>query len=656
MKKVFTLILAMTIVITGFAQVKSVSRKSMTTKAEKAYTLTGFEERDYANVVFTPRSMMTAPEETELAFTAYDWQSNAGPRNFTAVWPDGFAVMAYTLATQATFGDRGTGLAWFDPAVGEWGFNDTRSENVKTGFGSIARYKDNGLVIAAHTASDLRIFIVEDFRDDPSQNFGDGIVLPVTTGVDPCWPVVQCSGENLDIIHVLCTNSGAKITPPDSPGEDPIIYYCYQDGTWTHQYEVLPSLDADHLSDGGSNLTYFIDYDPAKPNRVGFVINNAWSDGKAVISEDNGETWSERVFFQHPGVNEAYTTESLAFMYPRWTDVAFDNDDNMHVVYAFNGANEGAGSDGYYPGVGGIGYWSEILPKNDSCVGGIGNYGEPFIMDSTYLYQDIYATSEYWSDQSHSPLPEYIGDLVIVDDDGNVLGWDATEGNFPNSSNLDWKEHGSYNSGKTDFCTMHYDKETNKIFAFWSMIAGDGDQMYVCAENTKYYYRLFCNISVDGGRTWEGINQVLTDFMLVFSEMVYPQVIPYLYRDDEGDYLWLCYQNDGRAGAYVMSSDNGEDPEPEDNFYHAVKVYVNYMWDNVEDNNVVAPATTMTVYPNPAQGSFNLSLNNESDVNIFNAVGQLVKTYKSVKNLNVELEAGIYYVQAGNQTQKVVVF
>ena len=139
--------------------------------------------------------------------------------------------------------------------------------------------------------------------------------------------------------------------------------------------------------------------------------------------------------------------------------------------------------------------------------------------------------------------------------------------------------------------------------------------------------------------------------MFSITEMAYPQVIPYVYNDEEGDYLWLCYQNDGQAGTYVQS----DEAEPDDNFYHAAKVYVNYMWDDVEENNVEAP-THMTVYPNPAQGTFTLELNQESDVNVFNAVGQLVQTYKSVKNLSLSLEAGIYFVQAGNQTQKVVVF
>ena len=174
----------------------------------------------------------------------------------------------------------------------------------------------------------------------------------------------------------------------------------------------------------------------------------------------------------------------------------------------------------------------------------------------------------------------------------------------------------------------------------------------LCASSlAQHYLRIFCNVSADGGRTWEGTQQVITDFMYQYSEMVYGQVIPYLYNDAEGDYLWYCFQVDGNTGTYVQD----DDTEPTDNLYSAVKVYISNMWDDVEENNVVVP-TTMKVYPNPAQGSFTLDLNQESDVNIFNAVGQLVKTYKSVKSLNVNLEAGIYFVKAGNETQKVVVF
>ena len=327
MRKVFTLVLAMTIVITSFAQVRSISRRSVKAEPAQMQVFTGMEERDFVDFPAPTRGITTNPEITELSPTTYDWQSNAAARNFTAVWPDGYAVMCYTQATEGgtSYTDRGTGLAIWDPAVGEWEFTETRVEGVKTGFGSIARYKENGLVIAAHTANDCRIFIVEDFREG-NRDFGTGILLP-TTGddgrtQDPCWPVVQCSGPNLDIIHVIATEYSLSV-----PYADALLYTRYENGEFTVTNHILPNLDGNHFSDGGSNICYFNLYDPAKPNRVSFVVNNSWSDCKAVISEDNGETWSDRVFWQHPGIHNTYEDW---FFFPRWTGAAFDNNDNLH--------------------------------------------------------------------------------------------------------------------------------------------------------------------------------------------------------------------------------------------------------------------------------------------------------------------------------------
>ncbi len=645
MKKVFTLALVMAIAVTGFAQVKSMKQTAKDVKSAQAQTFRGFEGQNVDLPVVATRSIIArdAEEPIEMSQTFYDWQSNQGARNYVAVWPDGYAVMCYTQATNASYSDRGTGLAIWDPAVGEWEFTETRVEGVKTGFGSIARYKENGLVVAAHCASDARIFIVEDFRQG-NRDFGEGITLPVTTGVDPVWPVVQCSGENLDIINVLITNSEATIG--DGPGKDPIIFYQYANGTWTHQYETIPNLDADHMTDGGSNICYFMLYNPEKPNRVSFILNNAWSDGKLVISEDNGATWSERVFYQHPNINGDFT--DTWFMYPRWTNAAFDANDNLHIVYEFNGSTGVAGSGSYYAGIGGIGYWSEILPKNALCEGGIGNIGEPFIMDSTYMFEDIYASQPYWSDQEHETLPELIGLIHAIDDDGNVLDWNDQE-NWPAEYHWvnDTKDtHGKYNSGICAFATMHM--EGNRIFAFWSMVAGDVNKYY----NDDYsgqYYRLFFNMSEDGGNTWRLPKQVLTDFMNDYEENVYCQVIPYLYNDSEGEYLWLCYQSDGEIGTFVQEDES----VPDNNYYHAAKVYLHKMGT---DETVMTVETTMNVYPNPAKGSFTVQLSNASDVNIYNTVGQLVKTYENVSEVRVNnLEAGIYFVNAGKQTTKVVV-
>ena len=642
MKRLFTLALVMAMTITGFAQVKSASKKAAMNEPAQAYSFRGEEEIMASFPFNNTRSIVELPEITELAYTTYDWQTNAGARNYTAVWPDGFAVMCYTLATQENFSDRGTGLAWFDPATGEWSFNELRAEDVKTGFGSIARYKENGLVIAAHTANDCRIFIKEDFRNNPTGSFGEGIVMPAPGAADdPCWPVVQCSGANLDIVHVLCTNNGAT-----EPYNDPIVYYQYANGEWTRQCEILPTMTANELSDAGSNVCYFMLYDPAKPNRVSFIVNNAWSNCKCVISEDNGATWSDRVFFQHPNINGDFT--DTWFFYPRWTNAAFDGEDNLHVVYEYNATTGTPGSGSYYPAIGGIGYWSEILPKNELCVGGIGEVGQPFIMDSVYTYNDIYASWPCYSDAVHAPVPEHIGNVIGLDENCNVAhGVEYGDENYY-WVDLNDLEHGAYNSGKAAFATMVYDNNKGAIYAFWSMVAQDPDNAYIV--DGMYYYRLFVNVSYNNGRTWENIEHVLTDFAYSMLEMAYDQAIPYVYNDDNGDYVWVCSQFDGYPGTFVQ----GDDPDSSDNQYVAVKVYLNEWYDGVLENNVHA-AQTMNVYPNPAQGMFKVNLTYASDVNIYNAVGQLVKTYKGVKEVNVNLEAGVYFVNADNQTMKVIV-
>lgn len=637
MKKVFTFALVLAMGLTGFAQNKGISHKSVKMEPAQMQVFKGFED---LNCQYAPTTRSIVEEEPiDIGQTYYDWQSNMGPRNCTAVWPDGFAAMCWTTSTTESNDDRGTGIATFDPAVGEWTYSEGRVEPVKTGFGSIARYKENGLVVAAHTSSDLRFWINEDFRNGGTT--WTEVALP-NDGHDPSFPVVQCSGENLDIIHLLYTDYGAT-----APYTEPLLYARYANGAWEVTHEILPSLTVDKITDGGSNIAYFMNFDPEKPNRVAFILNNAWSDGKCVISEDNGATWSERVFYQHQDIHGDFT--DTWFFYPRWTSAAFDAEDNLHIVYEYNGSTETAGSGGsYYPPIGGIGYWSEILPKNAMCLGGIGNVGEPFIMDTTYLQQDLYQSEWYWSDALHEPLPEYIGEIELLDAETHEVVARDYEGDCFWPDNANWKAHGSYNGGKAQWATMHYDKGSNRIYAFWSQICGD-ETTSTFFDGTNYFFRLFCNISFDGGQTWEGTKHVLTDFMTNFYEMAYDYVIPYVYTDAEGDYLWVCSQMDDDPGSFVI----GDETMFDNNFYKAVKVYVNFM--DVEENEM-SYVENMNVFPNPAQGSFTVELEHEANVSIFNAVGQIVKTYNNVQTVSVnDLQAGIYFVQANNKTVKVVV-
>ena len=642
MKKIFTLAFVMAIAMTSFAQVKGISRNSVKAEPVQAVQFRGTEEPN-GTFLTSNRSMMTAPEETELSESTYDWQTNAASRNFTAVWPDGFAVVCFTQATTLNWSDRGTGLLIWDPAVGEWEYTEAHAEDFsslpaterKTGFGSISRWGQNGLVIAAHSANQCHLFFCEDFRNG-SRDFSTVVTLP--TDWDPCWASVQCSGENLDIVHVLATQYSST-----DPFDDAVRYYRYENNAFTADAVLLEPLNGENMGGGGSNITYFLAYNPEKPNRVSFVVNDAWVDGKVVISEDNGATWGERVFYQHPGIHTTFGEEE-SFHYPRWVCAQFDENDEINLVYEWNGSTGAPGSGSYYPTIGGVSFWSESLPKNEMCVGGIGNVGEPFIMDSCYMNTDLYYSEWYWSDAIHDPLPEYFGELMILDENMNVVDYNGEMPEVYYWIDLSNKAHGAYNSGIAAFPSMVMDG--NKIFAVWSMIAGDCSSVYFDGTNSQY--RLFGAMSIDGGQTWSMPVHLITDIMDIYDEMVYPQVLPYVYSDAGGDYIMVCYQNDQETGTFVQ----GDETNWENNFYRGVKVYIDILG---EEENYMTVAPMINVYPNPAQGSFSVKLNNESNVNIFNAVGQLVKTYNNVTELNVNLEAGVYFVNANNQTVKVVV-
>ncbi len=650
MKRLFTLLVVLSIAVSGFAQKKVASLKFNDVKPAQTVSFVGLEDLDAA-VPGQARSIMASPTETELSPTYYDWQSNMGARNFTAVWPDGYAVVAYTFSLDDnTMPDRGTGLSIYDPATGEWTFTEGRVEPDRTGFGSIARYGENGLVVAAHTASAVGIYVNENFRN--GGEWSEPIYVGAAQG--GAWPVVACSGENNDIIHVLYNmEQGSELNGVI----EATLYARIANGAVEAEDVQLELLSSAYASELGSNTTYFMPWDPEKPNRVSFIVNAAWSNGRLVISEDNGATWSERVFYQHPGINTTITDNW--FMYPRWTSAAFDKDDNLCLVYEYNGSTGAPGEGSYYPTLGGVAYWSEVLPKNEMCLGGIGEVGQPFVIDTTYIHQDLYASERYWSDANHETLPEYFGVLEIVDSQGNVVSWDdpGDDAYWPTIGEGGWDLHGAYNCGKAAFASMVYDKENDVVCSVWSQICGDESGVFF--DGVNHIFRLFCNISLDGGMTWEGTKAVLTDFVNMYDEMVYPVIIPYIYSDADGKYIQVAYQNDQNAGTFVQ----GDESEYDNNYYRAVRIDLDYMSEGASVQEIIASPVQMNVYPNPAtNGEVKVQVNEKAEVSVYNAVGQLVDSFivDGVKSINVNnFASGVYFIKADNgnnvTTQKFVV-
>ena len=632
MKKLFTLALVLLMAVAGYSQVRSVSKNDAKNKVATMQVSKGME--CFENVQSEPVMTRT---DGELDYTTYDWQANAGPINRTIIWPDGKVNFAYTFASDASYSDRGTTIGTYDYNNDEWIPLGGRIETEKTGFGSIARYKDNGIVVAAHNANTGCVFIVED-RNNMSPNSVQAVSY-LEGSNEPTWPVVMTSGADRDIIHILITGYN----------DSKIYYFRSSDGgqTWDKENVILPFFTDEYGSDWGSNICYWME--TTEDNCLAYVVNNAWSDCMVCYSYDNGETWERKVFWHHPGIN---TTFDDWFMYPRWASAQWGMNGELCVAYEFNGTTGEPGSGSYYPALGGVAFWSESLPYHGESLPAYGPDptnpkpmapGQPFIMDSAYIYQDIYASWWLWSDATHPMWDEYIGYLPALDDNGNPEPdpYNVTEFNID-----DFSLHGSYNCGSVVMpALVKVPGSDYDMIAVWS--AMDENNM---DGNGNYYFKLFASYTPDGGRTWFPQIQLTTDFMWQLSEFVYTQAAVI------GTTLVIAVQCDGETGTAVMDNDG----DASDSYYQGFTFELSDLFGGVPVGvPEVSHNTHMTLYPNPAVDQLNITLSQNAGIVIYNIMGQAVMNvegHAGANSINIsELGAGIYFVKAGNDTQKFIV-
>ena len=634
MKRLFTLSLALLVAMGTQAQVAKVSRNLDKQNVATMQKSTGMETLDY--VQSEPNMTRT---DGELDYTTYDWQSNDGARTWTIAWEDGKISFAHTYASTTSYTDRGTAIGTYDAVNDVWTPMGSRVEDEKTGFGSIARYGNNGIVVAAHTSSQCGVYIIEDKDNITPGTVGAVSYLP--TAYDACWPSVMTSGANRDIIHVMATANEATIDGMT----DPLLYFRSVDGghTWEVADCILPFLGPDYGIDWTSNCCYWME--TTDSNRLALVINNAWSDGMVIYSDDNGQTWERKVFYSHPNITGDFT--DTWFFYPRWTSCQWDNTGKLHIAYEFNATTGAPGSGSYYPGVGGVAYWNETMPYNAagntvSAIPGNLTPGEPFVMDSAYMFSDIYASWWLWSDATHNMWPEYIGYLAPLDAEGNpeVDPYSATEFNIE-----DRNLHGSYNSGICAMPVMCIDPASNDIVVIWSAMDENNTD-----DVANYYYKLFARASFDGGQTWSTMKQLTTDFMYTISEFVYSQAVV---RNGQ---LIIASQTDSSTGTYVQ----GDEGDPDDCYYAGLTFDINELFAGEGSWKVnEQEEATIMVYPNPVVDNMSFTLTNNQNVEIFNIMGQKVMSvegHAGVNNVNVSsLNSGVYFLQAGSRSERFVV-
>ena len=627
MKKLFTLALVLLVATAGYSQVRKASKNDDMRKVSTMQVTKGMES--FENVQIEPNMTRT---DGELDYTVYDWQSNQGARTWTIVWPDNKINFAYTIASDpSSFGDRGTGIGTYDFDNDEWIPLGGRIENEKTGFGSIARYKENSIVIAAHTSTNTGIYIAED-KDNLTPNSVSAALY--TNNGSYTHPSVMTSGANRDIIHLFCGNFDDSTIPA--------LYWRSSDGqTWDKSEVILPFIE-ECGSDWGTNDYYWME--TTEDNCLALVINSAWSDGMVLYSYDDGETWEKKEFYHHPGIHNTFDTW---FMYPRWTSAQWGVDGELCLAYEFNGTTGEPGSGSYYPAIGGVAFWSENLPYHGEGLPEWGcdpnnplppTPGQPFIMDSAYIYEDIYASWWLWSDASHPMWDEYMGYLAALTDDGEV---EPDPYNIMEFNIEDRGLHGPYNCGCVGMPVLvKVPGSDADMVAVW--IAMDENNM---DGYGNYYFKLFASRTLDGGRTWTRQVHLTNDFMYQYSECVYPQAAVI------GNTLIVASQMDGETGTFVQSDDGDGS-----NCY-----YQGFTFELIPPDGVpeVSHNTHMSLYPNPAVEQLNVTLSQNDDIVIYNIMGQSmmnVEGHVGFNSINIsDLNAGVYFISAGSDTKKFIV-
>ena len=113
---------------------------------------------------------------------------------------------------------------------------------------------------------------------------------------------------------------------------------------------------------------------------------------------------------------------------------------------------------------------------------------------------------------------------------------------------------------------------------------------------------------------------------------------------------------DGETGTFVQ----GDEGTPDDNYYQGLTFdLVDLFGPTVDVPEVVNNNVHMSIYPNPAVETLNVTLSKNAKVVVYNLMGQVVRTQDGVAGLNVidinGLNAGVYFISAGSDTQKFIV-
>lgn len=531
-------------------------------------------------------------ERQIVGSTTYDLQTNASMPQLVVGLENDVSV-AWMQSFQTTpFNDRGTGYN-HDDGMGWQTPPDERVENAKTGWTSLDRLGDGRDIVAGHSSpSTLGIHVATSVPGSgiwENQVIPNGFAFDDGSPVGHLWPRLAVGGPTGNFVHVVSLSLPSYFTggAPFQGMEGALLYYRSDDfgATWTPL--SVPGVSSNEFVEllGDQYAIH------ARGTKVAIALFNGLSDTVVLISEDNGDTWQSNTIIDFPV--DLYTIDQGI---PVETAVDFDGDgiaqefinsdgggavhiDEMGTVHVAFGAMHysdvdlGDGQYEYYPMTNGLLYWRE-----------------DFGPDSTQIIA-------YAQDQDGS------GDLELLED----LAY--------------------YRVNLSGMPSLGSAEDGTMVLSYSSIM----ENHVTSSQNYRHIHIIH---STDHGQTWntESPCNVTPDPEMDGFESVFAS-IPH----EMGANVDVLYIRDFEPGLHIIGDG---DPWGANEVVH-LRFAVSDLDDCSEitinetagNHEPLKDLHEVRVHPNPARSEVTLTgwQNGEVDVRLFNAMGQTLHHWPSVR-------------------------
>ena len=543
--------------------------------------------------VSTAKSMVQVEEY--VGTSIYDLQTNNSIQNRIIADDAGVAACFTFSATNATdtYPDRGTGYNY--RTAGAWQNDITqRVESMRTGWTSLIHPASGSEVLMNHSGTGgIKVWT----RGTIGTGNWVNSMVPAASGFGMFWPRATSGGADGNSIHMICLsdpNAGAYSNGMTGA----LLYNRSQDGgeTWDLTEVLLPGEEDTSLVNGFSADTYAI---YARGNKIAIATFGDLQDSYIWISNDNGSTWTRSTIWDFPIDN---------YVIDQGTDIELDGLQDTIL------SSDGAGA-----------VFIDATGTAHAAFGTMFYTDDLGVIDSSYSYFPLGGSIAYWNENMVDPATEVLEIGVSPDNDTTIPAGITEVGQYGNSGIASHPQLAEAADG-TIFCSY---QAVNEAYF----------------NGVEYLRHIYAVKSDDGGATWTAPSDITPDLAEDGYEYVYASMAPFAY----GDKIHLIVQRDFEPGIHVQP-ETAADPVTDND-----QVYVCVSLDLVGVEEGSLTKNSFNVFPNPTTSELNiqLSANENGVIRIFNANGQLVRSFNSFNNgiakVDVsELATGVYDVQYQN--------